>query len=269
MQICAIDSSGQPILAKNAVKQKNYFCMECNAVLRLRGGEERQLHFYHLHPSSCHLAKKSLEHIHTQLHIASFFPSEHIFLEQRFPSIGRIADVVYQKEHYVFEVQCSPISIDEIKMRNHDYESLGYHVVWILHESRFNRARLTKAEEFLLAHPHYFTDMNAQGRGILYDQCARIQGSYRIVKSAKYLIDLSQPIRLTKQDLRHFFPVAAFRQTHWKLFFKGDICDRVKHQTLNIKEQSLFPKAKKRAYSLKEKIIFFIKSLIFNALYKK
>ena len=49
----------------------------------------------------------------------------------------------------MFEIQCSPITAREIEERNSDYQSLGYQVIWILHDSLYNKGRLTAAEYFL------------------------------------------------------------------------------------------------------------------------
>ena len=67
-------------------------------------------------------------------------------LEHRFPSIGRVADVVYFPKKIIFEVQCSPISLKEVQKRNRDYLSLGFTVIWILHDRHYNKKTLSLAE---------------------------------------------------------------------------------------------------------------------------
>jgi len=55
MQLFAANEKGLPVFANHAVKQKNYFCFECQSIVRLRAGQHRQKHFYHIQLTShCH-----------------------------------------------------------------------------------------------------------------------------------------------------------------------------------------------------------------------
>lgn len=87
------------------------------------------------------------------------------FVEHRFPSIGRIADLYSEEKRLVIEIQTSPITADELLARTRDYRGLGLHIIWIFSDRRFNRYQLTPVEAALEKIPHYFTD----GR-LFYDQ---------------------------------------------------------------------------------------------------
>ena len=51
MQLYALDQQGKLTSARLAKKQTNYRCLECQQNIRLRGGPQRQPHFYHLDPT--------------------------------------------------------------------------------------------------------------------------------------------------------------------------------------------------------------------------
>lgn len=98
MQLYALDDQSLT-LATKAEKHKNYQCPECLAKIRLRGGPHRQFHFYHLHAARhCRQQKKSLKHLQAQLILKSLLPPDEAILEKSFPSIGRIADVCWEKK---------------------------------------------------------------------------------------------------------------------------------------------------------------------------
>jgi len=187
MQLYALDDK-HPILATEAIKQKNYRCPECLTFVRPRGGPHRQPHFYHLrsHPS-CRQYQKSLPHIQLQLHLKSLIPNSS--LEKSFSKIGRIADVAWEEKWIVFEIQCSPISHEEAKSRCEDYALLGYTVVWILSDRRFNKKNLSLAENFLRGRLCYF----ARGTEI-YDQFEVIQNMKRSFRGPRLPIDPRIPV---------------------------------------------------------------------------
>src|SRR5690349_20431498 len=88
----------QFISADQANRQQDYFCPECEGVVRLRAGEQRLKHFYHLAKSAhCRQQKKSLEHIQTQRFIQERIGASRCQLEVPFPSIARIADAVWEE----------------------------------------------------------------------------------------------------------------------------------------------------------------------------
>lgn len=108
-----------------------------------------------------------MEHLQVQYYLEELLGEAQCRLEHPFPSINRIADVVWLPKRIIFEVQCSGITAQEVRQRNCDYKSEGYQVVWLLHNRQFNRQRVSAAEMELRNQPHYFTDMSAGERGSL------------------------------------------------------------------------------------------------------
>ncbi len=215
--------------ASLAQRGMNYHCPECSALLRLRAGLHRQLHFYHFSKnSSCFQSGKTLSHLQTQLYIQKNLPPNQSELEVPFPAIGRIADVVWFEKNLVFEVQCSPISQEEVERRNRDYESLGYRVVWILHDSRFNQQALSSAENHLLGRDMYFTSIN-RGQGGIYDQFSLVLDARRLFRGVKLPIDLSHPYYAEEIPFDPKWPKELQRRAKAKLLgFQGDLLDRLR-----------------------------------------
>lgn len=221
MQLYALNDQNTLIAANHAIKQKNYVCFECKSLVRLRGGLHRQKHFYHLDPNrSCKLGGKSLLHLQVQCHLQQLLPD--CLLEHRFPKINRIADVVWTSKKLIFEVQVSPITAEEIIQRNHDYSLMGFQVIWILHDKRFNRFQVSAAEEVLINRPHYFTNIDIKGRGVIYDQLQWKDKGVRKKKERPLIIDLSQPLK----PIRSIYKIPKIiddRLKSWPISFSGDL----------------------------------------------
>lgn len=219
MQLCARNEKDLIIFAHQAEKQRNFFCLECRGVVRLRGGMHRQPHFYHLKPSaSCRQSGKSMEHLQVQCYLKELFGNACV-LEHPFPQIRRIADCACPAGGLVFEVQCSPITQEEVAARNADYAAAGYRVIWVLHDRQFNRHRLSAAELWLRGHPHYFTNIDADGAGHIYDQVDRAQAGFRKVLLKSAQVDLRQMYGCVEYSLA---ALLAQRNKDWQLGFQGD-----------------------------------------------
>ena len=165
---------------------------------------------------------KSLLHLQVQCHLQSLLPEGDCFLEHRFPKINRIADVVWPSKKLVFEVQVSSITAKEVLNRNKDYSMMGYQVVWVLHDKRFNQFQVTAAEHVLQDHPHYYTNMDVKGRGVIYDQLQWVERGVRKKRERHLLVNLSNPNRVARpiyrvpQQIDH-------RIKKWPLAFAGDL----------------------------------------------
>ncbi|MBF5059451.1 hypothetical protein NEPTK9_000965 [Candidatus Neptunochlamydia vexilliferae] len=140
-------------------------------------------------------------------------------LEHPFPSIGRIADLVYFPKKLIFEVQCSPINLYEVRKRNEDYASLGFTVIWILHDRIFNKEILPPAEFYLRQKLAYYTSMNQFGQGFFYDQLDFLQGLKRVYKSPPHLLKsfLPRPFQAP-----FFFPKKLKQRRYYLI---GDTAD--------------------------------------------
>lgn len=207
MPLYAHNQFKQVVLSLHADKTQNYQCIECGEELRLRSSERIRAHFYHIKPRlSCFFANKSLEHIHAQWHLKDQIPS--LKLEKRFPTINRIADCVYQEEKIIFEIQCSPIRPLEILQRNKDYASLGYQVIWVFHDKRYNKWRQSDAEEVLGNTPYYYTNINDEGKGFIYSQIGSRKEplDFSLFKrDAKGILFFGEPIQSIPKEQKHLF----------------------------------------------------------------
>ena len=212
-------------MASSAIKGHDYFCPECRGRVRRRGGLRRQDHFFHIDGTSrCRQNGKSLRHIQVQLFFLSTIPNGECRLEHPFPQIRRIADVFWEKEGLVFEVQCSPISPEEVLARNRDYASVGVRPVWILHDHRYNGENVQSVEFVLKGHPHYFTNIDEEGKGCVYDQFSHTFSHRRTKRLPMCSIAVDRP-RSIPCDLRSPVEFIQHRISRWKVHFSGDIVD--------------------------------------------
>ncbi len=225
MQLLAHSEKRDLIHASQAKKQQSYFCLECQSEVRVRGGYQRQLHYFHIEPNrACQQHQKGLIHLQIQNYFYKHLPIGDCKLEFRFPTIGRIADVVWMSKKIVFEIQYSPISAEEIQSRNTDYAKMGWDVVWILHEHRYNQYRLTAAENALKNHTHYFCSIDATGKGIIYDQYDSIMDSKRKFKFDPLPVKVVHAQNRTDNSSpsQNVFPFNK-RRLLWKYTFEGDL----------------------------------------------
>lgn len=229
MQIGALDSSDTLIFAENANKHQDYQCVECRQIVRLRRGIHRKAHYYHIQPNRiCKQHTKGMPHLMLQQFLQNILPEGEAELECRFASIGRIADVAWHPKKLIYEIQCSPISAEEIKARNQSFASLGYQIVWIFHDVRYNQYRLSAAENSIIDQPHYYSDMNDEGEGKIYDQFSIIANGRRVQRLPILSIDLSTPKFLNDVALRSRKKLPFIlqrRAKNWPLIFSGDTID--------------------------------------------
>jgi hypothetical protein len=148
---------------------------------------------------------KSVAHGQIQFHLKKQIPS--LELEK---TLGkRRADAVWEERKIVFEIQFSSITLQEVLNRCRDYSSLGYQIVWILHEGVFNGRKISPAEKFLRAsHPTYYTN-----GGNIYDQIEVVSGRRRLYKGAPLSIEIALPCS----------PFIQVPDRTWPLHFVGDI----------------------------------------------
>lgn len=251
MQLHAIDHLGQFVSARRAQRHQNYRCPECHENVRLRGGPHRQPHFYHLEPIlSCRQHQKGPVHLQLQKYLFSQLPVGECQLEFPFLAIGRIADVAWISQRIVFEIQCSPISAEEALARNQDYGKEGWSVVWILHDQRYNRTRMSAVELALRDVPYFYSNMNASGVGYIYDQFDLCDEGIRYGRLAPLPIDLKNGI-FSYQEQGATYPLALMqkRAVSWPYYFSGDLMSQflqgnLSHDYLNracMKEKEFAP----------------------------
>jgi competence protein CoiA len=224
MQLYAFNFNQQLVSAQHALRQTDYHCLECKQTVRLRGGPYRQRHFYHIEQATlCRQHQKGPNHLALQSYFLQQLPTGDCRLEYPFPSIRRIADVAWLSQKIVIEIQCSPITSEEVLSRNHDYHQLGWKVIWILHDQRYNQVRLSAAEIALRSSPHYFSNMDSLGSGIIYDQFDICENGLRL----KRLHPLPLHFReIPNRSLRmRSYPLSVLEQrAHaWNLSVAGDL----------------------------------------------
>lgn len=258
MQFYALDGN-LPILASHAEKQRDYLCPECANSVRVRSGPERQPHFYHPKASSqCHLHQKSAAHLQTQLAILRLLPAGEGKMERHFPEISRIADVVWEKERIVFEIQYSPISLEEASSRSSDYKTVGFTPIWILHVRRFNRRKISASENFLRKTGAYYTNFNEKGHGEIFDQFEISKSRRRFFRGPALPLDLSQPKPLVLPEETDL-PQALKDRSDWPLSFCGDLLDRFlreKNPSMLDLEKRFFKRSSRTSFLQKVKQLY-------------
>jgi len=192
MQVFALKNSDL-VHVNDAIPATDYTCPACGVPIYIRSRGLSQSYFCHLEFSYCPLASKSPEHFATQLALESLIGKDQINLEMQFPLIGRIADVAWVEKGLIFEVQRSPITLKEVKAREHDYMSSGFTLVWILHEFSFNKRRISAAEEYIRMGPSAYTNIDARGKGFFYDQQERGRKRWQISRGQRSYIQLQLP----------------------------------------------------------------------------
>jgi competence protein CoiA len=215
------------VFAGEADKHARYRCPECGAHVKVRSGPHRQPHFYHLRASKpCRQHQKTEEHLGLQFHLAKQFSSCDVRMERPFPEVGRIADVALEKERIVFEVQCSPISLTEAQERTQDYRFIGWRLIWILSDKRYNRRKLGAAERYLRQQTCYFASWNKQ-RAFLYDQWEIVVDFQRIYKGPLVPVQPSRIALLPHSVSQHLPRCAQERLTQWIWHLEGDMLTRL------------------------------------------
>ncbi|MBI2742335.1 MAG: hypothetical protein HYX48_00260 [Chlamydiales bacterium] len=225
MQFYALDGDF-PILATHAQRHEEYRCPECKGAVRLRKGAHRQPHFYHpTVPALCLQHKKSLTHLRIQWIIQALFPSGEARMERPFPEIGRIADVAWERGKIVFEIQYSPISLQEARSRCADYRSIGYTPIWILHEKQFNKRKICAAEQLLRKTGAYYTNIDEKGHGEIFDQFDICLRGRRLFSGPRLKVNVKEPIRFSPHLIKGKEAPKALLSREGPLYFSGDLLD--------------------------------------------
>lgn len=206
--------------ANSAEIGKIYYCHECFLPVKVRRGRHRFPHFYHLKSSpACRLYSKTEDHLLAQIQLQKRFPEGAIQLERSFIEVNRVADLCWEKEKIIFEIQCSPMTPGEALRRISDYRSVGYEVVWLLDDKRYNKRILRPAEEILRRHSCYYMAIR---QNLIYDQMEIFSFGLKVKKGKRFSINLQRlcpiaanfPENLPKQ-IEELIP-------NCRLYFPGD-----------------------------------------------
>jgi competence protein CoiA len=196
MALYAVDEEDL-IFAAHAESGRSYWCLECFSPVKVRRGRNRFPHFYHLKTSPrCRLYSKSEDHLRAQIQLQKLFPENCLQIERPFPDICRVADLCWEDKKIVFEIQCSQMTPQEATSRIHDYRLMGYEIVWLLDDRRYNRSILRPEEKLLRTHLSFYLSLKQGLTSTYYDQFEIFAHTQRVKKSHRLKIDLKQPRHL-------------------------------------------------------------------------
>jgi competence protein CoiA len=200
------------IFAADALPTRTYWCLDCYGPVKRRRGK-KIAHFYHVRTArTCRLYSKSEDHMLAQVQLLKSFPEGALKMERPFIEINRIADLCWESEKIVFEIQCSPISEKEAEMRTSDYRSIGYEVIWLLDDKHYNRRTLRPAERFLRRHNTYYLHIKQGLSSEYYDQFEVFTEKFRSKKGGRMPLNLQAPRKV---------PAVEFPEEH----FPKQICE--------------------------------------------
>jgi competence CoiA-like predicted nuclease len=157
-----------------------------------------------------------------QLQLQKSFPLNALQMERPFPLISRIADLCWEKEKIVFEIQCSPLNESEAKARMRDYQSQGYAVVWLLDDKRYNKRLLRPSEDFLRHHSAYYVSIRQGFQSEYYDQFEVFHEGKRVKKGKRLRLDLQKIRRLPNVFFREDLFPQQICHLNSKIYFLKD-----------------------------------------------
>lgn len=226
MALYAVDQDDL-IFAGHAEPGKVYWCLDCFGPVKRRLGKDRIPHFYHIQSAPhCRLHSKTEDHLRAQLQLQKFFAPGVIQIERPFIKINRVADVCWESEKIIFEIQCSPITEKEAELRINDYRLQGYDVIWLLDDKRYNKRILRPAEEYLRRHSAYYVTIKPGLESDFYDQFEVFAEARRIKKGRGMPLDLQKVRKRPKIEFNEeHFPKQILRLENAKYFF-GDRLDK-------------------------------------------
>lgn len=225
------------VFAADAHPEKAYKCLECSLPLQLRRAPGRVPHFYHRKTSpACRLYSKSEEHLLLQVQLQKLIPDA--ILERPFRQIRRIADLAWEKEKIIFEIQCSKISVEEATQRIEEYGSLGYEVIWILDDRKYNQWALRPVEPLLRKTQAFFATFRRHTSSLFYDQFEICTETRRLKKSRPLPIALSHPSPLPLLDFPSSWPSQVQQRTQRRHYFPGDLVDLALRSSSDIRLQN-------------------------------
>jgi len=103
------------------------------------------------------------------------------------------------------------MALTEAKARTRDYTSLGLTLIWILHDHTFSKPSPT--EQYLRTQTTYYTNMDKDGDGLIYD---------RLAPYGKRPVNLC----IQKPLPNHTWPKSLqLRSQTWSLYHQGDYFD--------------------------------------------
>lgn len=226
MALYAVDDDDL-IYAGQAEPGKIYWCLDCFGPVKRRRGKSWFPHFYHLKSSpKCRLYSKTEDHLLAQMQLQKLFPEGALQIERPFITINRVADLCWEQEKVVFEIQCSSLTEKEGEMRIRDYKSAGYDVIWLLHDKRYNKQVIRPAEDYLRKQSTYYMTLRRGLNSEYYDQFEVFAEGKRVKKGRQMPIDLRKIRRTPKISFNEELFPKQIIQLNCPRYFIGDRTDR-------------------------------------------
>lgn len=226
MALYAVDDDDL-IYAGEAEPGKIYWCADCFGPVKRRRGKNWLPHFYHLTSApQCRLYSKTEDHFLAQIQLQKIFPEGVVQLERPFIQINRVSDACWESEKIVFEVQCSPMTEKEAEGRIRDYQTIGYDVVWLLDDQRYNKRVLRPAEEYLRRQNTYYISIRQGWSSECYDQFEVFSEGRRAKKGKRMKIDLQKIARTPKKPFNPDLFPKQITQLNAPVYFHGSRMQR-------------------------------------------
>lgn len=147
----AINQKGQLVnlLEQKGLKTETYSCPACRAAVRLKAGKIMRSHFAHISLKECKYSSEneSVQHLSLKSELYQWLiGQEEVVLEHYMAYSGQIADL-FVNGHLALEVQCSSLSLAELKKRTEAYYKADYQVIWLLGRDLWVKDRLTQLQK--------------------------------------------------------------------------------------------------------------------------
>ncbi|MEB6611934.1 competence protein CoiA [Staphylococcus pasteuri] len=140
----ALNHNNEHILAKNAIKNVDYYCPHCHSKLILKKGIKVMPHFAHESQSQRWCAKGESElHYHAKYQLATMLKrlGYTVRIEPFYKLINQLPDIVVN-DKIALELQFSMISLSKIRLRSDGLNSIGLHPIWIVKDIKYDKSKM-------------------------------------------------------------------------------------------------------------------------------
>lgn len=144
--LTAKNHKGNVCFADYASKDIDYTCPECGEEVILKVGEIKIAHFAHKHAGDCSLCGEGEEHLRIKKEMYDWLMKQGASAKLEHTVANQRADIFLQTESgdVAIEIQCSPISIDDMVERTQGWFHKNVCVMWILsYNSLMERVKTT------------------------------------------------------------------------------------------------------------------------------
>ncbi|MDU9417280.1 competence protein CoiA family protein [Staphylococcus lloydii] len=149
------NKQGTVVHAANASKDCNYYCPLCCQKLMLKRGKYKCAHFAH-HEINCTYKEESYIHYQAKYRLgqSSKDLGMTVQIEPYLKECHQIPDILINNK-IILEIQCSPITVQQLQTRTSAYNNLGYIVIWIIKDTFKDKSVLSlNAFQSACINPH-------------------------------------------------------------------------------------------------------------------